>query len=120
MKSTLIIEDGQDISDLVAGILEAENISSKQAFNGEEAIHILAEDKSFDFIILDIIMPYQDGFDVMNYMANNNIDIPVIAISGGGRTISGEVALKSIESKVSQILPKPFSKEELLDAIHKL
>ena len=117
MSRILVVEDTQDINELVCHFLESEGPETTKAVNGEIAIKILEKDKDFQLIILDIIMPRQDGFDVINELKEQNIDIPVLGISGGGRTISGEVALKAVEPSVTKVLKKPFTKNTLMQEI---
>ena len=117
MKKILVAEDIKDINNLVCDIMEGEGYEVSQANDGEQAIKLLETAGRFDLIVLDIIMPHQDGFDVIKYMADNKIRTPVLGMSGGGRTISGEVTLKSVKDRVDEIIKKPFTKDDFLSAV---
>jgi DNA-binding response OmpR family regulator len=121
MTKILVVEDMQDINDLVCDHLQEMGYDTVGAENGEVAIEKLKEkDAGFSLIVLDIIMPEKDGFDVLQYLKKNEVIVPVLAISGGGRTISGEVALQAVADKVTQTLKKPFSKGELKAAVENI
>ena len=63
-KTIMVIEDDRFLSSLIKARLEKEGFTVKQAFNGEEAIEALKQDKP-NLIILDLIMPKVTGFEVL-------------------------------------------------------
>ena len=78
----LIIEDDAFISSLVKARLEKEGFEVVQAFDGEEGMRLLKDDKP-SLIILDLIMPRVSGFEMMEHL-NINVDfnqIPFIVLS---------------------------------------
>lgn len=118
MTNILVVEDMKDINDMVCDIVKEMGHEAFTAADGAVATQYLGrQDMKFDLVILDIIMPEKDGFDVIQFMEANNITTPVLGMSGGGRTISGEIALQSIETKVVKTLKKPFKKEDLMASI---
>ena len=120
MARILLAEDKQDVGALMEEILRYEGHETVLKVNGEEAINTLKEDKNFDLLITDLIMPIMDGFDLVNFLKSEKIDIPVIAVSGGGVTLSSDNALKAIERDVDIILQKPVNIQKIKSAIDKL
>jgi CheY-like chemotaxis protein len=91
------------------------------ANNGKEAIELLNK-QNFGIVITDILMPETDGFELVEQiraMPAPTNKTPVIAISGGGRTIDANAALSALEETADVILKKPFSKKDLLDEVAK-
>lgn len=86
--------------------LNAQGYSTAQAEDGEEALEILAED-AFDLVILDILMPKLDGFEVLQRMKDDGTlrDIPVIVISALDEMDS---VIRCIRMGAEDYLSKPF------------
>ena len=72
-----------------------------------------------DLIITDIIMPNMDGLDLIGY-AHENLDVKIIAISGGGVFISSKKALANINEQVDLCLEKPIDVASILTAIKRI
>lgn len=87
-----------------------------EANNGEEAISYL-QDNKVDFIITDMDMPKLDGVQLLKYLENKLLDIPVIVISGYQNFTYLQQALKF--QAIDYIL-KPFGKEEITESIQKV
>lgn len=79
-KKVLIVEDEEVLSSVLAKKLEQSDCEVWVAQNGEEAMENI-DDQEFDVIILDIIMPKKSGFDVLNYLRDVDMDIPVLVLS---------------------------------------
>lgn len=112
MHDILIIDDEADIRSLVAGILEDEGMSTRQAANAEVA---LAEMKNRlpSLVILDIWLQgsHLDGLQILQLLTMNYPQIPVIMISGHG-TI--ETAVQAIKIGAYDFIEKPFTADRLL------
>ena len=65
-------------------------------------------------------MPDSDGFDVLLYVKNNDLNIPTIVISGGGVTLNPADTLKAVGDLATMTVPKPLDLDELLHAIKKI
>jgi YesN/AraC family two-component response regulator len=119
MYDILVVDDEPMIRDGLKVALEMEGHRTLTASDGKEALKIVDESKP-QIIITDIIMPERDGIEVICTVKENNPDIKILAISGGGR-ISAKDHLK-IASQLGAVgvLAKPFSTEELLAEINKL
>ena len=74
MANILIVEDEKSIDDLIMMNLKLVGHSCKQAFDGKEAVTIL-DDYKPDLVLLDVMLPYEDGFSLMEQKAFENIPV---------------------------------------------
>ena len=81
MQRILIVEDEEPISNLIKINLIAEGYMCKCVFNGIDAANII-EDEKFDLILLDIMLPGIDGYELLEYI--KPLKIPVIFITAKG------------------------------------
>lgn len=86
----LIADDDRDARVLWTAVAEAENLQVVEAEDGRQAIEILKEDADFDLIILDVMMPFVEGYEVLKFIREEDrlAHIPVI-ISTADRTTRG-------------------------------
>ena len=108
MIKILIVEDEKPISDLIKLSLTKAGYSCKCAYDGEEAADML-DSNVFDLVLLDVMLPKADGFEVMEYIAP--LGIPVIFI-----TAKNSVAdrVKGLRMGAEDYSVKPFEVLELL------
>ncbi|MGB3532380.1 MAG: response regulator [Microcoleaceae cyanobacterium] len=111
----LIVDDDPHIREFLYQFLEDENYEVQQAKNGLDAINQAKEIKP-DLIILDIMMPQINGFEVTSILKNNpeTRDIPIIILSIVDDYDQG------YKSGVDQYLTKPINKAGLLDTMNLL
>lgn len=105
----LIIEDDKYISETIKEITH-ELFEVEQAFDGEEGLFI-AEQNIFDVIILDIMLPGMNGYEVLQNLRNENITTPVIMLTAKGGI---DDKIKGFKVGADDYLVKPFHREELL------
>ena len=108
MKKGLLIVDDVELNREILKELFHGRYAILEAKNGEEAEQCLEENRdSIAAVLLDIIMPVKDGFDVLNFMHEKDMmnEIPVILITGDS---SNEVQKKGYDLGVSDIISKPF------------
>ncbi len=107
MIEILIVDDEKPICDLIDLNLSAMGYHCKSVQNGLEAIELI-EKSVFDLILLDIMLPGADGFDIMEYI--RPLEIPVIFI-----TAKHEVKdrIKGLRMGADDYLVKPFEVLEL-------
>jgi len=112
MPTILIVEDEQLIVLLLKDILQAEGYRTISASTGEEALQ-LALRAMPDLIILDIMLPGIDGFEVVNRLRSNvkMAHVPVIILSARHDTVD---KVRAFENRVDDYLTKPFDNGELL------
>ena len=86
----LIADDDRDARVLWTAVAEAESLEVVEAEDGRQAIEILDRDTNFNLIILDVMMPYVEGYEVLKHIrtVERLKEIPVI-ISTADRTTRG-------------------------------
>lgn len=106
----LIAEDETSLREMVVKYLRREGYVPLEAKDGKEAIEFV-ENEDFDLAILDVMMPYKNGFEVCKKIRDNNKNIPIIMLTA--RTTS-EDKIEGFTSGADQYVPKPFSMKELM------
>lgn len=114
-ENILIVDDDVHILELIQRHLQSLNFHTYKAVSVKEAIAIL-KDQSIDLLITDLQMPGVDGLQLVKYVSEHFPDIPKLAVTGYP-SIDG--ALKAMKSGVMDYLIKPFTKEELKNAVQK-
>jgi DNA-binding response OmpR family regulator len=111
----LIIEDDRDIVGMVEYNLKEDGYDTISAFDGQSGI-TLAKKHRPDLIILDIMLPIKDGFEVCKILKNEDItaDVPIIILSAKSQETDKVVGL---ELGADDYITKPFSPRELLARI---
>jgi len=111
-KSILIVEDEADIMKLIDWHLRAEGYSTYTAVDGNKGLD-LAEEKSPDLVLLDLILPGMDGLEVCKSLKRNSKtqDIPVVMLTAKGEEVDRIVGF---ELGADDYIVKPFSPRELL------
>lgn len=112
----LIADDDTDIADLIKNFLSSTNFECDVVHNGKDAILKLQE-KKYDVVILDVMMPYIDGYHVAYEISTKYESSPVIIILTS-RDIQFEKTIAKI-SGAFEILQKPFELDNLLETIKK-
>jgi len=105
----LIIEDDQFLSDTIKEMTQA-MFNTEQAFDGEEGL-FLAQQNIFDVIILDIMLPHMNGFEVLQHLRNESISTPVIMLTAKDGI---DDKIKGFKVGADDYLVKPFHRDELL------
>jgi CheY-like chemotaxis protein len=109
-KSILLVDDAKSNIDLLVGVLGGE-YKLVVAMDGESALEIVT-DEAPDLILLDIMMPGMDGFEVLEYLKASpaTVNIPVIILSA--RAGSEDLA-RGLELGAADFLTKPFEIAEV-------
>lgn len=100
----LIVEDERHLADGLRFNLEADGFDVETAYDGEEALQTL-ENKSFDVIVLDVMMPKMNGFDVARKLRDNENFTPILMLTALSKP---EDVLNGFEAGADDYLPKPF------------
>lgn len=115
----LLVEDDVDISEAVESILKEEGFNIKCVFNGKEALEFLAAaEKNPALILLDVIMPYMNGYEFREAQLKDSriSQIPTIILSATGPQETPE----NIERlNFHGTLKKPLDLDTLLDTVRK-
>ncbi|MGH3073710.1 MAG: response regulator transcription factor, partial [Gaiellales bacterium] len=109
----LVVEDEALITDFLRRGLEAEGYAVETAERGEDALACLPA-RPPDLVILDVMLPGMDGFEVLGAIRATDPDLPVIML-----TARGEVAdrVRGLDLGATDYLGKPFAFAELLARI---
>jgi DNA-binding response OmpR family regulator len=113
MPDKILIADDEIVNrKLLANILKKENCELIEAGDGDEAIELTLQELP-DLILLDIMMPGKDGYEVCHELKRDSrsADIPIIFFSARGET---EDKIKGLELGGVDYLTKPFDKREVL------
>lgn len=108
----LIIEDDRDIAEMLEYNLREEGYKTFSAFNGEQGVAMARKERP-DLIILDIMLPIIDGFEVCRILKNDDTvaHIPIIILSAKSQETDKVVGL---ELGADDYVTKPFSPRELI------
>ncbi|HEY3415370.1 MAG TPA: response regulator [Armatimonadota bacterium] len=115
----LVVDDEQDIRQVVALNLEAEGYEVAQAANGLEALEAIERD-GFNLVILDIMMPEMDGWEVCRQIKSRQRtkDLPVLILTVRGQPLDRVIGLEVVHA--DDYLMKPFERLDLLEAVKRL
>ena len=117
MSHIFIIEDDEFFSDMLVAMLQQDGHKVTATNDGIKAMHLLQRIKP-DLIITDILMPNMDGVELIMELSKQSNETPLIAMSGGRRSISAEFNLGSVKLLgVKSTLVKPFTHMDLRKAI---
>ena len=113
MIKILIVEDEKPISDLMVMNLTRAGYKCTALYNGRDAADLLEENQSFDLILLDIMLPEINGYELMEFI--RPMGIPVIFITA---MASLDNRIKGLTSGAEDYIVKPFEIVELLARIN--
>jgi two-component system response regulator VicR len=118
-KKVLCIEDEKEMIDLIKLILERRGFEVLGALGGKEGLEVIRREKP-DLILLDLMMPEVDGWEVYRQMkADEKLkDIPVVVVTAKAQSIDKVLGLHI--AKVDDYVTKPFGPQELLKSIDKV
>lgn len=116
MKKILIVEDDKFLRELIAKKLQSENYQAIEAKNGEEGVQKIIVEKP-DLILLDLILPGIDGFEVLKKAKENpqTAEIPVIVLSNLGQRDDVEKGMGL--GAVDFLIKAHFTPREIIDKI---
>jgi len=116
-ESILVIEDEDCFSSLLADLLEFKGYQNVQiANNGHEGLEKYKESRP-TIVFMDLEMPVMNGYDSSKEIKKYDPGAKIVLITANPRSPFAQKTLE--EGYVSQVIPKPFEFDELLDAIRK-
>jgi phosphoserine phosphatase RsbU/P len=112
LASVLVVDDNPKNLQILGGLLQKEGIEVEFALDGDTALCWMSK-KSFDLVLLDIMMPVMDGFEVCSIIKENPAykDIPIIFITA---KTDSESIIKGFEKGGIDYITKPFIPSELI------
>jgi two-component system response regulator VicR len=106
----LIVEDDPNLGEILRDYLELKGYPTVLAVNGEEGLKRFLNN-SFDFLILDVMMPRMDGFTLAKEIRSRNTKIPMLFLTAKSMK---QDTIEGFKSGADDYMTKPFSMEELL------
>ncbi|MDR1164438.1 MAG: response regulator transcription factor [Deltaproteobacteria bacterium] len=118
MQKILIVDDDFELRDLLSDYLSPEGYEIFSALDGQSGLaRALGDSPRFDLIILDIMLPHKNGFEVLSAIRERNKTLPIIMLTAKGEPVDRIVGL---EMGADDYLAKPFQPRELLARIRSL
>src|SRR5919108_437884 len=112
----LVVEDDQRLARVIRRVLEEEGHTVDVASDGEEAVAV-AEDGSHDLIMLDVLLPEMDGFEVCRTLRQKRVDTPILMLTA---LDSVQDRVRGLDAGADDYLAKPFALQELLARLRAL
>jgi DNA-binding response OmpR family regulator len=109
----LLAEDDRNLGTILRTYLEAKGYAPRLCINGQEALETFSRE-SFDFCVVDVMMPVKDGFTLAKDIRKLDTQIPILFLTAKSLE---EDKLKGFQAGGDDYLTKPFSMEELLARI---
>ena len=110
----LLAEDDPNLGMLLSKFIRAKGYQCTLAIDGEEAYKAFTKE-SFDFLILDVMMPKKDGFSVAKDVRGIDKEVPILFLTAKSMK---DDKLKGFEIGADDYLTKPFSMDELLARVN--
>ncbi|MDQ6787931.1 MAG: response regulator [Acidobacteriota bacterium] len=119
MVNILLVEDEEQLRSMLKEVLQGAGHEVREAENGKVAMNLFARQPA-DLVITDLIMPEKEGLEIIRELKRSNLNVKIIAISGGGRNDAQDYLELARRFGADHILAKPFSNREILDVVDKL
>lgn len=119
MPKILLVDDDEGVLKTARRMLERARYEVAVARDGNEAMERLAQDR-LDLVLIDIIMPDKEGIETIIEIRKQSPDLPIIAMSGGGRGQPGSVLRAAKGLGANAAVEKPFHEAELIGVIDDL
>lgn len=116
MDHILLVEDEESLAKGLQFNLETENYKVTVARDGAQALRLLAENV-YDLVILDLMLPYHDGFEITQFIRKQSRQTPILILTARQ---SMDDRLKGLRMGADDYLTKPFSLDELLLRVHRI
>ena len=117
-KKILVVDDEPNILKLISFILKNNGYEVMEAASGPECLK-KAKKETPDMIVLDVMMPKMDGFEVAKKIKSNATtrNVPILMLSSKAQF---EDKMKGIDSGATDYITKPFDKQELIEKVQEL
>jgi CheY-like chemotaxis protein len=114
----MVVDDEKDIRKVVRKLLETEKHEVTEAKGGRECLEKLVEGERPDLIILDVMMPGMDGWEVSRLIKSNEVlkDIPICMLTVKNTTMDALMSLESAHANWH--VNKPINKKQFLDTVN--
>ena len=109
----LVVDDEKRLADSICEILRQQKINCEAVYNGQDG-YDYAVSGIYDVILLDIMLPGMNGFDVLNKLRSAKVVTPIILLTARDDVTD---KVRGLDSGADDYLTKPFSTEELMARI---
>ena len=116
MNKILVVDDDRRINELLDDIFTMEGFEVYRAFDGEEAIEILDNIDGIEVVILDVMMPKIDGWEMLAYI-RMHYDVKVLMLTALSEE---DDEVRGIRSGADDFIVKPFKRAVLLERVKRL
>lgn len=113
------MDDDELVADSMVVLLETRGFKVKVATDGQMALDCMAND-GFDLVITDIVMAGMEGIEMIGHIRKASPSIPIIAMSGGGRTSTMSYLEAAVKLGANASIHKPFNDTELFEKIDRV
>jgi len=114
--SVLVVDDESAVRRFAVRVLQRDGYEVIEAADGLEALELIRTGRvTVDVIVSDIVMPRMNGVELMRAVAESDLQIPVVLMSGYATAALSELGIATPCS----IVPKPFPAERLLAEVHR-
>lgn len=112
----LVVEDEQNLNDAMCHILTEDGYHAKAAYDGRSGYE-LAKTGEYDVVILDVMLPEMDGFEVVHQLRRDGVTTPVIIVTAKTSTTD---KIEGLDCGADDYMTKPIDTDELLARIRAL
>ncbi|MBF0179120.1 MAG: response regulator [Magnetococcales bacterium] len=120
MAHILVIDDDISIRALLREILEEEGHVVEEANDGRAGLRQFRKQRP-DLVMTDILMPEKDGVELIMELKELSAQIPILAMSGGGRGLDAAFNLRMAQDfGANRVLVKPFSRSQALELVQEI
>lgn len=119
MASILLADDNQELRDLLIEALVEAGHTVTGCADGTDAIHRL-DDRSYDVVITDVLMPGADGAEVMSALRRQRNRPRLVVMSGGGRIDPANYLKMARALGADEVMQKPFTPSRLIEVVARL
>lgn len=113
-KEVLVVDDEAHLRDLLQSLLELNDISASCASSGEECL-LMLESSLPDLVLLDVMMPGMDGWEVFHRIKEKYEHLPVILLTARNHDFDKMMGLDIL--KAEDYITKPFDNDELIERV---
>ena len=117
-QKVLLVDDDPDFVEAIKTVLEAADYDVSVAYDGDECMEKIKADGNPDLIVLDVMMPGKDGYEVCEELKGNDatMDIPVILLTAVASRVSTSkyTHRMGMTTNADDYIPKPVQPDELL------
>jgi len=110
----LVAEDNQSVREFIQRALQSIGFKVTAVVDGQQALAVLSREK-FDVLVTDIVMPNMDGIALALKTSRMFEDLRIVMISGYAQE---RMRAHNLDALVHRIIAKPFSLEEICDAVN--